>query len=85
LQIYVKTTRKNLEPLRGINKVENNDFGHGIGFALHEYPTVENQDSKIGTNIIFTIEPTIQTQFGKMRIENMVSIDSKGSVKILTD
>lgn len=67
-----------------IKHVEEEDFGHGIGFALHEQPMLEQTNSKIGKNIVFTIEPTFDTVFGKMRIEDMVAIKSDGSVMNLT-
>lgn len=68
----------------GIKKVEEEDFGHGIGFALHEQPILEQTNSKIGTNVVFTIEPTFDTVFGKMRIEDMIAIKSNGEVMNLT-
>lgn len=67
-----------------IKHVEEEDFGHGIGFALHEQPMLEQTNRKIGKNIVFTIEPTFDTVFGKMRIEDMVAIKSDGSVMNLT-
>lgn len=67
-----------------IKQVEEEDFGHGIGFGLHEQPMLEQTNSKIGTNIVFTIEPTFDTVFGKMRIEDMIAIKSNGEVINLT-
>lgn len=67
-----------------IKQVEEEDFGHGIGFSLHEQPMLEQTNSKIGKNIVFTIEPTFDTVFGKMRIEDMIAIKSNGDVINLT-
>ena len=72
------------ETTRGVIKLLPEDFGHGIGFGLHEPPMLEKTDGKIGANIVFTIEPTFVTKFGMMRFEDMIAIDSKGDVKILT-
>ena len=67
-----------------IKKVEEEDFGHGIGFSLHEQPILEQANRKIGTNIVFTIEPSFDTVFGKMRIEDIIAITSTGKVINLT-
>lgn len=67
-----------------VSDVLEEDFGHGIGFALHEYPIIEKDDGVIGKNIIFTLEPTFVTPFGKMRIEDMIAISSSGTVTNLT-
>lgn len=68
----------------GVIKLLSEDFGHGIGFGLHEPPMLEKTDGKIGVNIVFTIEPTFVTKFGMMRFEDMVAINSKGQIEILT-
>jgi len=65
-------------------KIKSIDFGHGIGFFLHETPIIEKSNQFIGKNIIFTLEPTFQTKFGLMRVEDMIAINSKGKVDILT-
>lgn len=67
-----------------IKTIEEEDFGHGVGFALHEQPMLEETKAKIGTNIVFTIEPTFDTVFGKMRIEDMVAVRSDGTIMNLT-
>lgn len=82
----VSMYKKEIGSLADVYSVENNDFGHGIGFSLHEYPNIESVPERIiGTNIVFTVEPTIQTKYGLMRVEDMIGIDSKGYVSILTD
>lgn len=65
-------------------KMSREDFGHGIGFSLHEEPMLEKSNDIIGTNIVFTIEPTFETEFGLMRIEDMIGILSNGKVLKLT-
>lgn len=77
--------RETAETTEGVIRLLPEDFGHGIGFALHEPPMLEKTDGKIGVNIVFTIEPTFVTKFGMMRFEDMVAINSKGQIKILTD
>lgn len=69
---------------KGVRAVPEDDFGHSIGFALHEHPIIEKTTRVIGRNIIFTLEPTFFTRFGRMRIEDMVAIDSNGTVVNLT-
>ncbi len=67
-----------------ILKVEDIDFGHGIGFSLHENPMVEEDKGAVGANIVFTLEPTFVTKFGLMRIEDMIGIKSNGMILKLT-
>ena len=45
---------------------------------------LEQANRKIGTNIVFTIEPSFDTVFGKMRIEDIIAITSTGKVINLT-
>jgi Xaa-Pro aminopeptidase len=67
-----------------VTAVPEDDFGHGIGFALHEEPIIEKTTRTIGRSTVFTLEPTFFTRFGRMRIEDMVAIDSRGRVSNLT-
>ncbi len=67
-----------------IEEVMESDLGHGIGFALHEKPNVESGSSKIGKNIVFTLEPTFITPYGRMRIEDMIAVNSKKEVIKIT-
>lgn len=69
---------------KDVKDVPEDDFGHGIGFALHEMPILEKTTRAIGKNIIFTLEPTFVTKFGKMRIEDMIGVFSNGKVVNLT-
>lgn len=77
---YKKRVRKNREIIKVLEK----NFGHGIGFSLHEKPMVEDDQGIIGKNIVFTLEPTFVTKFGLMRIEDMIAIKSDGKVLKLT-
>ena len=63
------------DEIPGVKRCLKEDFGHGIGFALHEHPMLEKSKDIIGCNIIFTIEPTFVTKFGMMRFEYMIAID----------
>lgn len=81
----IRMYREVAETTSGVIKLLPEDFGHGVGFALHEHPMLERSIGEIGVNIIFTIEPTFVTKFGMMRFEDMIAIDSKGCVKILTE
>lgn len=76
--------KQQVESLPDVVSLQELGFGHGIGFGLHEYPGIENADEKIGTNIVFTLEPTVHTTYGRIRTENMISIDSKGTVNKIT-
>ena len=76
--------QKRFNKIPGVDRCLKEDFGHGIGFGLHEQPMIDQSQEKIGKNIVFTIEPTVVTKFGMMRFEDMIAIDSKGRVKILT-
>jgi Xaa-Pro aminopeptidase len=73
-----------VEKLDGVKEVQELGFGHGIGFGLHEYPELENVNRNIGKNIVFTIEPTVHTIFGRLRREDMIGILSNGRVLKLT-
>ncbi|MBI4136893.1 M24 family metallopeptidase [Candidatus Roizmanbacteria bacterium] len=66
------------------SEVLEEDFGHGIGFALHEKPILEKTNDRIQPNSIFTLEPTFVTKYGKMRIEDMIGVLSDGKVVNLT-
>lgn len=73
------------DEIPGVERCLKEDFGHGVGFGLHEQPMIDQSQEIIGKNIVFTIEPTVVTKFGMMRFEDMIAIDSKGHVKILTE
>jgi Xaa-Pro aminopeptidase len=77
--------QKRFSKITGVDRCLKEDFGHGIGFGLHEQPMIDRSQEKIGKNIVFTIEPTVVTKFGMMRFEDMIAIDSKGRVKILME
>jgi Xaa-Pro aminopeptidase len=76
--------QQRFEGYKEVSAVPEDDFGHGIGFALHEEPILEKTSRTIGRNIVFTLEPTFVTRFGRMRIEDMIGIYSDGRVVNLT-
>lgn len=80
----VEKYKRNFSNVEGVKDVLEEDFGHGIGFGLHEEPMLERSDDCIGKNTVFTIEPTFVTKYGKMRVEDMVGILSNGIVINLT-
>jgi Xaa-Pro aminopeptidase len=77
--------QKRFNKIRGVNRCLKEDFGHGVGFGLHEQPMIDQSLDIIGKNIVFTVEPTVVTKFGMMRFEDMIAINSKDHVKILTE
>ena len=61
-------------------------LGHGIGLAVHEFPTVGPRgNDQIEDGMIFTIEPGIYLPgWGGVRIEDMVIMEN-GSARILSE
>ncbi len=55
-------------------------LGHGVGLAIHEYPTVSPRSAhKIEKGDVFTIEPGIYIpDFGGVRIEDMLFATDSG-------
>lgn len=74
------------------------DFKHGLGHALartaHEIgpllaPKWRNRyghsmDKKLGTSIVFTIEPTVYSKFGGINLEQDVLLGEEGRVESLS-
>lgn len=60
--------------------------GHGTGLEVHEAPTVNQKShTKIKPGMVFTIEPGIYVEGkGGVRLEDMVYMNEKGRVEVLT-
>ncbi len=56
-------------------------LGHGVGLAVHEFPTVSPLSDKIlAQQMVFTVEPGIYIPgWGGVRIENMVVVREAGA------
>jgi len=55
-------------------------LGHGVGLAVHEYPTVSPRSEEVAREgMVFTVEPGIYIpEVGGVRIEDMVQVTGDG-------
>ena len=70
----------------GYGKYFTHSTGHGTGLEVHEAPIVATQSKeRIKKGMVFTIEPGIYVEGkGGVRIEDMIYVDKKGKVEVLT-
>lgn len=70
----------------GYGKYFGHATGHGVGLEVHEDPPVsEKSDTIIQPSMLFTVEPGIYIdRIGGVRIEDMVYVNEKGKVEVLT-
>ncbi len=68
-----KIARHSIESF-GYGEYFGHALGHGVGLAIHEYPTVSPRSlHKIESGDVFTVEPGIYIpEFGGVRIEDML-------------
>ena len=70
----------------GYGKYFGHSTGLGVGLEVHEAPTVSSKAAEvIRPGMVFTVEPGIYlNDTGGVRIEDMVYINAKGGVELMT-
>jgi len=68
---------------RGLSGEFNHRLGHGIGFRLHEPPSLHPaSDEIIRKNMTFTIEPGVYGEYHGIRVEDVVLAGGKSGTKL---
>lgn len=69
----------------GLGSKFNHRLGHGIGFRLHEPPSIHPaSDEVIGRNMTFTVEPGVYGKGYGIRIEDVVVAKRDGAERLST-